>query len=772
MLRRSLLGGTSLAMLACAAHVQAQTTPSNPPPGAIAMPAVSVTAPDSGALFPQTAASPDIQRFSLPQTTESIGRQRIEDTVNAVDTEDAVKYLPSIFVRKRNYGDTQPVLATRTWGVNSSARSLVFVDDVPISALISNNNTNGAPRWGMVAPSQIQGIDMLYGPFAAQYAGNSMGGVMLITTRMPETFEVTASQTAALQTFDYYKTSKTYPTSQTAATVGGKEGALSWFLSGNVQDSYSQPLGFVTNATAPAGTTGTIAALNKVGAAANVVGASGLLHTTMYNVTGKAALDITDWLRATYTLGLWDATTQSRTETYLRDAAGNPTYGGVAGFGSNTYARYETHMMNALSFKTDTHGNWDGEAILTRYDFLQDIQRSSAGVGTGLTIKTNGLIARQDGTNWMTADLKAIWRPTGPSGAHEISFGVHRDAYTLNNPTYNTPDWQGSGPTGNGTYSTYRKGQTETAAFWLQEAWKFAPGFKLTIGGRLEQWTADHGYNLGTAANGTVFQGAQPTQNATTFSPKMSLSWQATPQVTVTGSYGQAHRFPTVAELYQIVATGSTFTIPNPNLTPETANTFELAIQHETENTRVRLSLFQENTTNALVQQTNLINNVFASTWQNVGETRNRGAELVTQFKIPWIEGLELSNSVTFVDSRILSDPTFGSATGTTATGKHVPNVPDWRDTVQLTYRPNDELAMSVAAKYSGKMYSTLDNTDSVSHVYGAFDQFFVVDTHVRYQVSNYLTLNAGIDNIFNHHYFEFHPFAGRTYLAGLKLKF
>ena len=59
-----------------------------------------------------------------------------------------------------------------------------------------------------------------------------------------------------------------------------------------------------------------------------------------------------------------------------------------------------------------------------------------------------------------------------------------------------------------------------------------------------------------------------------------------------------------------------------------------------------------------------------------------------------------------------------------------------------------------------------------MSHVYGAFDQFFVVDTHVRYQVSNYLTLNAGIDNIFNHHYFEFHPFAGRTYLAGLKLKF
>jgi iron complex outermembrane recepter protein len=144
----------------------------------------------------------------------------------------------------------------------------------------------------------------------------------------------------------------------------------------------------------------------------------------------------------------------------------------------------------------------------------------------------------------------------------------------------------------------------------------------------------------------------------------------------------------------------------------------------------------------------------------------------VTQAKLPWIPGLELSNSITFVDSRIMSDPTFQSATNTTATGKHVPYVPDWRDTVQVTYRPTEEFAVSAAARYSGKMYSTLDNTDSVSHVYGAFDQFFVVDAHMRYQISNYLTAVAGVDNLFNHHYFEFHPFPGRTYLASLKLKF
>ena len=45
----------------------------------------------------------------------------IDDTVNIIDTQDAIKYFPSLFVRKRNDGDTQSVLATRTWGISSSA---------------------------------------------------------------------------------------------------------------------------------------------------------------------------------------------------------------------------------------------------------------------------------------------------------------------------------------------------------------------------------------------------------------------------------------------------------------------------------------------------------------------------------------------------------------------------------------------------------------------------------------------------------------------------
>jgi iron complex outermembrane receptor protein len=759
------LGGTSLALASMLGTAWAQDAPSPAP--STTLPAVTVTAPATTPQVP--AVSDNIKRYALPQTVESVDRQQIDDTTNIVDTEDAVKYLPSIFIRKRNYGDTQPTIQTRTAGINASASTLVYVDDTLISALLSNNNTTGAPRWGMVAPEQIKGIDMLYGPFAAEYPGNSKGGVLLITTRQPDSLEATAKQTEAFQHFNMYKTDGSYSTSNSALTAGDRIGKTSFFVSANREESFSQPLQFITSASTPSGTTGQINSLSKTGTVANVVGAGGLLHTTMDNFTLRTVVDVNDWLKATWAIGYWDNVAFSTAQTYLT-SGGNLTFGGVSGFASNTYNLAEQHLMNALSLKTDTGGKWDWEIVATRYDYLNDIQRGPAGVTTGTNFTTNGLITRLDGTGWSTQDGKLIWRPAGTDGAHEMSFGAHHDLYTLANPTYQTTNWLNPSTVGTGALSTYGSGNTETYAFWAQEAWKFGNGFKLTLGARGELWRAFGGYNYSTNAAGTV-AAFQPNLQASNISPKATLSWQVDSNWSTKLSFGQAYRYPTVSELYQIVSTGSTYAIPNPNLSPESVLSFEWAIERQDKNSRLRLSLFEEDTSNALIQQTQLINNTYTSTWQNVGLTRNRGFELVGELKDFLIPGLTLSNSVTYVDSVIVSDPGFQSATGSIATGQRVPYIPDWRDTIQAIYRPTDDLAFAASARYQGKMYSTLDNSDSVPYVMGAFDNFFVVDLHARYQIVKAVDAEFGIDNLTDDKYFEYHPFPGRTFIAALKVK-
>jgi iron complex outermembrane receptor protein len=743
-------GPTAVLCLALSAAAQAQDAP----------PTELVTV---------TAQPPATAKYQLPQTVESITAQQIDRTLNIVDSEDALKYLPSLFLRKRNEGDNQAVLETRTWGVNSSARSLVYVDDTLISALIANNNTIGAPRWGLVAPEQIERIDVLYGPFAAAYPGNSIGGVVQITTRMPDSFEATAKQTEAYQHFGLYGTHKDFLTSQTNATVGDRDGRLSWWLSADYLNSASQPLILITSPQPPAGTTGSFAALNKLGASADVVGAGGLLESQMQSANLKLAYDLTPSVRLGYSLGYWGNETSSRVQTYLTGRNGAASFGGVAAFATNDYTLDEDHLANAVSLKTDTGGRFDGELVATNYTFLNDIQRNPGGVtatGTGFT--TAGKIARLDGTGWTTVDAKGIWRPTGPDGSSEVSAGLHYDLYELDNPTYNTATWQGGSDVGQ-SLSAAGRGKTDTLAVWAQDAWKFAEGWKLTLGGRAEQWHAFDGFNFSgtTAVN-------QPRESANRFSPKASLHWDVAPDWGLTGSVGRAYRFPTVSELYQLVQTGSVFATPNPDLQPEKVLSEELALEHRMGDGKIRLSLFQEHVTDALIAQTAFLpsGGTPVSFVTNVGEIRNRGIELAADRRNVLIDGFDLAASVTYVDAVTLSDPSFASTTGTSAEGKRVPNVPDWRSTVEATYRPDDKLAFTIAARYSGKQYSTLDNTDKVSHVFGAFDSFFVADIHAHYQMTERLALDAGIDNVNDEKYFLFHPFPGRTFFGALKASF
>lgn len=727
------------------------------------------TAPDATATTPlpgvvvHADGNDAIESPAFPASTATVDADEIDATVNAIDVEDAIKYLPSLFVRKRNYGDTQPVLATRTWGVGSSARTLVYVDDVLISALVANNNTLGAPRWGMAAPAEVDHVTMLYGPFSAAYAGNSIGGVLHIVTRTPERTEFTFEQSGALQSFDRYRTSGDHPTSQASATAGGRAGAASWFVGANVQDSFSQPIAFITGAMPPPGTTGAIDATNKLGQAADVFGAGGLLHTRMHALNGRVSWDFTPWLRATWLAGWWNNDADSRVETYLRDAVGRATFGHVAGFANNHYTVDQAHLMQALSLRTDTHGRWDGEAVITHYDYLHDRQLSPAGVGDGTTFTPNGRRADLGGTNWSTLDLQGTWRPA----AHEVAFGAHVDEYTLDNATRNTTAWRDAGSAT--TLFTAGAGTTRTSALWLQDAWSLAPAWFATFGVRAERWRARDGFNV---SGGTTI--VQPNRSDSAWSPKATLSWTPSADWRVSGSLGRAVRFPTVSELYQIVSTGSTFVSPNPDLRPERALSGELALERTGERGTLRISVFEEAMRDALISQTSTIEGVAApvSFVDNVGRLRNRGVELVAQCKDAGLHGLDLAASLTFVDSTILENDGFVGQGGSTSIGKHAPNVPRWRASAVATWHPGDAWTFTLAGRYSGKQYSTLDNTDTTPHVYGAFDRFVVFDARVRWKASEHVSAALGVDNLADRDYVLFHPFPRRTIVASVDVRY
>ena len=113
-----------------------------------------------------------------------ITREQIE-LQNAQTVEEAVKFMPSLQIRQRFPGDPNGIMAIRGSDMFATGRNMVFVDGMPIHNFLQAS-FNGAPRWSLVGPNEVEAIDVVYGGFSAEYSGNSMGGVVNITTRMPQ----------------------------------------------------------------------------------------------------------------------------------------------------------------------------------------------------------------------------------------------------------------------------------------------------------------------------------------------------------------------------------------------------------------------------------------------------------------------------------------------------------------------------------------------------------------------------------------------------------
>jgi iron complex outermembrane receptor protein len=748
------------------------------------------------------------ERYKLPTTTESVTSEKIDNTINAMTAEDTIKYLPSIQVRKRYIGDTNAPVGWRTSGTGASARGLIYADGIMLSSLLGNNNGNtGSPRWNMVSPSEIERVDVMYGPFSAAYSGNSMGGVIDITTRMPDKFEAGADVKSTWQDYGLYGKKKTFDSQEYSFNVGDRYKDLSFRFDVSHLDSHSQPIAFVnptvptTNATAADKVvTGAIANTNPYGVNAQVLGESALNHTVQDNFKWKLGYDFTPTIHAAYTLGLWQNDNKAGFNSFLRDSAGNIVNTGTVNIGGKRYdltssglplfaetRAEQMHWSHGMNLKSDTGGVFDWDLSGSVVEYGTDLSRTStqspaqaAGNGAGRTTSLTG-------TGWNTADAKGIWRPgVNLLGKHEVSFGFHHDLYNLDNPVYNSTNWQTSN---GGSIFSNSQGKTQTEGYWLQDAWDFNKAWNLTLGGRLENWHAFDGFNA-TTVGSTLRSTNQPNRNDLQFSPKAKLTWKPLDRVQTGLAIGQAYRFPTVTELFQSTTTtvggiSSSF-FGNPNLKPEEALSSELSTEYFLDQGKLRLSLFQERVKDAIFSQTGTLpTGGFTSFAQNVGEIQTYGVEVAGEASNVGIQGLDLYGNATWTDSRITENGAADAAAAASgpsssnpnanqpSTGKRQPRVPEWRASATIAYRPTDKLTTSVSGRYSSPQFSQLNNSDINPATYGSGGTaYFIVDLRAKYQITKQVSASAGVDNVNDQQVWLFHPFPSRTYFAELKYNY
>ena len=726
---------------------------------------------------------------TIPTTMESIKGSEIQEKINATDSEDALKYLPSLLVRKRYEGDyNHAILSSRASGTGNPARSAVYADGMLLSNYLGNSvsGLSFPPRWGMVTPEEIERVDVMYGPFSAAYPGNSVGAVVDYVTRMPTSFEAHVKVGYSNQNFHLYNTDKSYRAWQTSASVGNKNGDWSWFINLNHTDSVGQPLTFATRTvstgTAPSNglmVNGWVADKNTSNGDIYVMGTGTQYNTQQDHAKIKVAYDISSTLRATYTLGTWQNTSEGRPVSYLTNAntgaavTSGPIVINGKQFAALTGADFPltneslTHYMHGLSLKSNTKGVFDWEIAGSSYDYSKDQKRQNAASATLPVALTGGAgtLADGAGTGWRNMALRGTWRPMGPKGTHVLDFGVQSDRYQL--------DYLTSNIAGNwiqdvaGSKASFVGGQTQTQSLYVQDTWRMAPGWTSVLGLRSETWRATQGTTQ-ISANG--YSQNWPDRQQSYLSPKVALAYQLAADSVIKLSSGRAVRMPTVFELYGATSTSNSRYINDPNLKPERSLTTELSYEKEWLDGNWRLTYFQESTRDGLFSQSlfDPLANATVSRVQNVGRIETQGVETSFKEKNWIVSGLDLSGSLTYTDSIIKENAGFVLVAGDTL-GKQQPNIPRWRATAVATYRMTPALTGTLAARYSGPQFRTLNNADINGFTYMGVSKYFTVDARALYKVDAQTTLAIGIDNLNNNRYWNFHPYPQRTLHAEIK---
>ncbi|RZJ07344.1 MAG: TonB-dependent receptor [Rubrivivax sp.] len=728
-------------------------------------------------------AFPSSLPTNIPTTRETVTREDIERSVNATDSEDALKYLPSLLVRKRYIGDyNHAILSSRASGTGNSARSAVYADGILLSNYLGNGvgGLSFPPRWGLVTPEEIERVDVMYGPFSAAYPGNSAGAVVDYVTRMPTRFEAHAKLGAVTQPSELYGIKATYRAWSASASVGDRSGDLSWWVNVNRTDSEGQPLTFAnrlastgTADTAGTAVTGAVLAANSNGLPWYLLGAATQYHTVQDHLKIKLAYDISPTVRASYVMGLWRNSAEGESQSWLRNPAGQPVYSGAINIGGQQFAVLTggdfaltreklQHTMHGISVKSRSGGSFDWEAAASLYDYGKDDKRQNATNNPQPAAQTGGAgtLADGSGTGWKTLALKGIWRPAD----HVVDVGVQQDSYRLRYLTANvTGNYLIDGP---GAMAANVRGETRLQAAFVQDAWLLNEDWKAVIGLRAERWEASNGRTDFSATAGQNYA----TRRETHLSPKAALSWKAAADTVLKASLGRAVRMPTVAELYGATSTTNSQFINDPALKPEKSWTAELSAEQAWGPLQSRLTFFAETTRDALYSQTlfdaTASRNI--SRVQNIDKIGTKGLE-ATLSAADWLApGLDLTASVTFADSRIRANAGFVATPGDTV-GKWQPNIPRLRATVLGTWRINDQWSASLAARHSGRQYRTLNNADVNGFAYMGVSRYTTADVRLLWKIDKQWRVAFGIDNLNNDKYWNFHPYPQRSYAAELR---
>ena len=708
---------------------------------------------------------------NLPASTFSITREETKNQ-NVVNVQDGLNYAPNMPVRKLKMADRNGGIGTRNSGVGQPYRTLTYVDGMLITNLLGSHEV---ARWNTVSPDEVGRYDVLYGPFSAIYPGNSIGTTVAITTRTPQKLEFTGRVLGYRATQSNFGINQSFTGHTESVYLGNRWGNFSGSISmeNTLARTHGTGYAYLTTPKNPGAAatpvTGAVPDRDTFGNPRLIAGTSGMENSNPRMAKIRLNYDFTPEFSGDLTYVRVNNSTQSNSETLLRDAAGLPVWGGVVSVGGIKYdvgdmkprEGEEDHQQIGLRLRSRKKQGWNYSVQASDFRMLKQRDwRSNQHFGNNGGAGP-GTEAVSDGTGWRTFEVQSTYTPSQEIG-HALSFGYHHNDYKIKSTTYNLSEWRNSGSRIDVNASN--SGKTRVQALYAQDSWRFKPGWTLTAGLRAERYDAFDGTQYTKTGSRSI---NYPSRTYDALSPKLSLAHEINDQWLIRASYGRGVRFPTAVELFESVVTGNTLVTANPGLNPEKSDAKEISFIRETGDSNLRISLFEDDIKDAIWRQTSVVpGGGTATIYTNVDRVRTRGVEVAYTKKDVLFPGVDLTGSASLQPSRILKNPLTPESVG-----QPWQALPKVRASLLTSYR-RGPWQTSLGIRHEGKRSRSLTNKETYLETYGGANAYTVADARFSWDFNKWGSLAIGVNNLTNTKYYETHPYAGRTAFVELKANY
>lgn len=731
-----------------------------------------------------------LERYTITATRTAVSVSEAPANVYVVDAAlvekraafrlgDALAEVPGLYFRGSPFGNNTP--GSGQGGITmrgiSDKRTLVLVDGQAINSAYSTGI-----NWSSIPLDDIARIETVPGAFSSLYGGNAMGGVINIITKTPDRREVVVRAGTGGGGVSQSGGSFVYR-DRLAGGLG-----LTLGLSYKDNDSYVGDL-IVKQATAGTGTgsipvTGAIPTLSPAGVASYVVGDKGKRPWDQWNGFGKLQLAVgpSGKLTAGYSYDRYE-TGYTPYTSLLHNASGTPVYSGTVTFDDPAALRFSVTETDFLVLTPTTENSHrffaNYEQILPQGAHLEFAAGRSR-LGTFFVSPRTGVATYASGPGTIsdspsTRDDFSAQLTAKLGERHEFVTGVALQRNSFHRQNADLAGWRDPDHWSSVYYDA--TGRNHTWGYYLQDRITLTRSLTAYVGGRYDDWTTQgRATQTPTTAQPSLVakDSTYASRGETAFSPKASLVWRASPDLTLRASAGTAFRTPTLLDLYAPSFTTKTgpvgvrITEADPNLKPETLRTAEIGADY-TLPTKGRFTLTgYVNELRDLLYQKAIISGTANDLNRNINAGAARILGLESTFRQPLGGGFEAGGSFSYTDSKITrNDATPASV------GKRLGDVPLMQATVSLGWT-HRRFSADAIARHSSHVFPRSDdlNNSTVDGVMGAYDAYTVVDLKCGAQLTERLRATLAVTNLLDREYFQFYRQPGRSWFVELIAKY